>query len=164
MVLFRCTGMYNSKAINMGYISELRKYVGHSPIMATAAMCILYDKEKGILFEKRTDNGMWCVPGGAIELGESLEQALAREVKEETSLEIANPKLFDVNANVHMIYPNQDEVYYTDVVYEVNDYTGELKYEEESSELKWFKIDELPENIMPTQIEYVKKFVKKLKM
>lgn len=148
----------------MGYISELRKYVGHSPIMATAAMCILYDKEKGILFEKRTDNGMWCVPGGAIELGESLEQALAREVKEETSLEIANPKLFDVNANVHMIYPNQDEVYYTDVVYEVNDYTGELKYEEESSELKWFKIDELPENIMPTQIEYVKKFVKKLKM
>ena len=37
--------------------------------------------KKGLLFEKRSDNGMWCVPGGAIELGESLEQAMAREVK-----------------------------------------------------------------------------------
>ena len=131
--------------------------------MVTAAMCIIYDKEKGILFEKRSDNGMWCVPGGAIELGESLEQALAREVKEETSLDISNPKLFDVAANVHMIYPNKDEVYYTDVVYEVNEYTGTLKYDEESTELKWFKINELPESIMPTQIEYIRKFVNMLK-
>lgn len=147
----------------MGYISEMRKYIGHSPIMITAAMCIIYDKEKGILFEKRSDNGMWCIPGGAIELGETLEQALEREVKEETSLNISNPKLFDVVANVHMIYPNKDEVYYTDVVYEVNDYTGTLKYDEESTELKWFNINKLPESIMPTQIEYIRKFVNMLK-
>ena len=38
----------------MGYISEIRKVVGHMPIMVTAAMGIIYDKEKGILFEKRT--------------------------------------------------------------------------------------------------------------
>lgn len=34
----------------MGYIKEIRKYVGHSPIMVTAAMCIIYNKEKGILY------------------------------------------------------------------------------------------------------------------
>jgi len=146
----------------MGYISEIRKYVGHNPIMVTAAMCIIYDKEKGILFEKRSDNGMWCVPGGAIELGETLEQALVREVKEETSLDIFNPKLFDVVANVHMIYPNKDEVYYTDIVYIVNEYAGTLKYDEESVELRWFKFDELPENILPTQIDYIRKFVNDL--
>ena len=50
----------------MGYISELRKIVGHSPLMATAAMCIIYnEEEKKMLLEKRTDNGMWCVSGGA---------------------------------------------------------------------------------------------------
>ena len=147
----------------MGYVSEIRKYIGHSPIILTAAMCIIYDKEKGILFEKRSDNGMWCVPGGAVELGESLEQALSREVKEETSLDISNPKLFAVAANVHMIYPNKDEVYYTDVVYEVNEYTGTLKHDEESTELKWFKINELPEGIIPTQIGYIRKFVNMLK-
>ena len=57
----------------MSYISELRKLVGHMPIMATAASCILFDKDKGILLEKRTDNGQWCIPGGAIELGEEPE-------------------------------------------------------------------------------------------
>ncbi len=131
--------------------------------MVTAAMCIIYDKEKGILLEKRTDNGMWCVPGGALELGETLEEALRREVKEETSLEISNPKLFDVKAGVHMVYPNKDEVYYTDVVYEINEYEGELKPDSESKELVWTPIDKLPDNIMPTQIEYIEKFVSKIK-
>lgn len=147
----------------MGYIQEIRKYVGHSPIMVTAAMCIIYDKEKGILLEKITNNGMWCVPGGALELGETLEEALKREVKEETSLDIFNPKLFDVKAGVHMVYPNNDEVYYTDVVYEINEYEGELKPDEESKELVWVPIDKLPDNIMPTQIEYIEKFVNTLK-
>ena len=147
----------------MGYIQEIRKYVGHSPIMVTAAMCIIYDKEKGIPLEKRTDNGMWCVPGGALELGETLEEALRREVKEETSLDIFNPKLFDVKAGVHMVYPNKDEVYYTDVVYEINEYKGELKPDAESKELVWMPIDKLPDNIMPTQIEYIEKFVNSLK-
>ena len=37
----------------MSYISEMRKYVGHAPVMAVAAMGILYSKEKGLLLEKR---------------------------------------------------------------------------------------------------------------
>ena len=68
---------------------------------------IVTENKNEVLFEKRSDNGMWCVPGGAIELGETLEQALKREVKEETSLDIFNPKLFDVKAGVHMVYPNK---------------------------------------------------------
>lgn len=148
----------------MSYIREMRKFVGHAPIMAVAAMGIIYNKEKGLLLEKRNDTGEWCTPGGAIELGESLEDALKREIKEETNLEFVNPKLFDINANVHMVYPNGDEVYYTDIVYEINDFYGNLKPDEESTELKFFDLDKLPENIMPTQIRYIESFVsKKLK-
>ena len=145
----------------MSYISEMRKFVGHSPLMVTAAMAIIYDREKGILFEKRTDNGMWCIPGGAMELGETSEEALRREVREETSLEISEPKLFDVRANVHMVYPNGDEVYYTDIVYVIEKYSGDLDSDDESSELKWFGLNELPDNIMPTQIDYILKFAAK---
>ena len=144
----------------MGYISELRKFVGHKPLMVTAAMCIIYNEaENKMLLEKRTDNGMWCVPGGAIELGETLEEALRREVKEETSLDIFNQRLFDVRANVHMVYPNQDEVYYTDVVYVITEFEGEMKPDAESKELRWVPLDELPE-IMPTQVAYIEKFLK----
>ena len=146
----------------MGYVSEIRKYVGHRPIVLTSTICIIYDKEKGILFEKRSDNGMWCVPGGIVELDESLSQALKREVKEETSLYISKPRLFDVKANVHAIYPNKDEVFYTEVVYVVNEYYGDINNDEESTEIRWFKINELPQKIVPSQIEFIEKFVKEI--
>ena len=58
-----------------------------------------------------------------------------------------------------MVYPNGDEVYYTDVVYEINDFYGELTHDAESTELRFFDIDNLPENIMPTQIGYIESFV-----
>ena len=58
-----------------------------------------------------------------------------------------------------MVYPNNDEVYYTDVVYEINEYEGELKSDAESKELTWVPIDKLPDNIMPTQIAYIQKFI-----
>lgn len=148
----------------MSYISEMRKIVGHAPIMAVAAMGILYNEENGLLLEKRTDTGEWCTPGGALELGETLEEALKREVKEETNLDIVNPKLFEIKANVHMVYPNKDEVYYTDIVYEINEFYGDLKPDRESVELAFFPLHNLPENIMPTQIGYIQNFIsKKLK-
>lgn len=142
----------------MDYISMLRQHIGHSPIMATSVTCIILDYEKGILFEKRSDNGMWCIPGGSIELGENLEDALKREVKEETALEIYHPELLSVQSNVHVVYPNGDEVYYTDVIYLVQEYSGKLEHDEESTELKWFSIDQLPENIVPLQKEFLNQY------
>lgn len=142
----------------MGYIGNLRKFIGHQPIMATASMGIVYDEEKGLLLERRSDNGEWCVPGGALDLGENQLEGLRREVKEETNLDIFDPEFFTVRANVHMVYPNQDEVYYTDIVYVITKFEGELKPDNESTELKWFDINELPENIMPTQIDYILMF------
>ena len=145
----------------------MRNYVGHTPIMATSVTCIIWDNEKGILFERRTDNGMWCIPGGSIEMGETLEDALKREVKEETSLDIENPELLDVQSNVHVIYPNGDEVYYTDVMYFVQNYRGILSPDEESTELRWFPTNQLPENIVPIQKEFLKNYLedrKKIKV
>ena len=94
-----------------------------------------------------------------MELYAPFEDALKREIKEETNLDFTNPKLFDIKANVHMVYPNKDEVYYTDVVYVINEFWGELKSDDESTELRFFDLDNLPENIMPTQIGYIKRFV-----
>ena len=146
----------------MGYISELRKQVGHAPLMAPAAMAIVFDeKNKTILLERRTDNGMWCIPGGALELGEDFIDGLIREVKEETNLDISNPVLFDVKPNMHMKYPNGDEVYYTDIVYVVKKFTGELKPDKESTELRWFNEDSLPNNIIPNETDYILKFTNK---
>ncbi len=58
-----------------------------------------------------------------------------------------------------MVYPNGDEVYYTDFVFEINEFYGDLKHDNKSVDLRFFDIDNLPENIMPTQIEYIEKVV-----
>ncbi|MBQ6304030.1 MAG: NUDIX domain-containing protein [Clostridiales bacterium] len=161
MVYNPCINEYTAKGdLQMSYISDLRELIGHRPIMAAAAVCILYDKDKGLLFEKRTDTGEWCVPGGALELGEEPEEGLLREVKEETNLDITEYEFFKVKANVHLVYPNTDEVYYTDFVYIATGYSGELRHDGESVDLKWFGIDSLPDNIMPTQTEYIEEFIK----
>ena len=62
-----------------------------------------------------------------------------------------------------MVYPNKDEVYYTSVIYEVNEYSGKLKSDEESLELRWFPLNAWPDNISPFQIRYIEKFVNTLK-
>ena len=147
----------------MGYVSDLRKKVGHTPLMAPAAMAIIYDEEKrAILLERRTDNGLWCVPGGALELGEDFIDGLKREIKEETNLEIRNPELFALQGGIHMVYPNGDEMYYSDAVYVVKEFSGTLGADSESDRLCWINIDELPE-IMSTQVKYIQDFVNKIK-
>ena len=49
---------------------------------------IITDSEGWILLERRSDNGMWSLPGGGIEAGESITEAAIREVKEETGLDV----------------------------------------------------------------------------
>ncbi|MBE3554484.1 MAG: NUDIX domain-containing protein, partial [Thermicanus sp.] len=70
----------------MGYIMELRKWVGKRPLIMAAAGVAVMDGEEKILLQQRIDNNMWGLPGGALELGETLEEAAKRELLEETGL------------------------------------------------------------------------------
>src|SRR5713226_3153070 len=53
------------------------------------AVTVVVTNEQGeLLLQKRTDNELWGLPGGAMNIGESIAQAVIREVKEETSLDV----------------------------------------------------------------------------
>jgi mutator protein MutT len=61
----------------------------HQPILGVAA--VIWNDRRQLLLIRRTKNprkGQWSLPGGKVEFGESLEQALRREIREETGLEI----------------------------------------------------------------------------
>lgn len=73
----------------MSYISETRKHIGHAPMLSAGATIVVL-KENKILLNLRSDTNTWGIPGGAIELGETLEQTAARELKEETNLSAEN--------------------------------------------------------------------------
>ena len=149
----------------MGYIKNLRKYVGHQPIMMTTACVLVVNEKKQVLLQRRADNGFWGYPGGAMELGESFEECARREVLEETGLECIELTYFTnmSGEKMHYIYPNGDEVYIAEIVFLCNYFRGELKVQEtEALEQRFFDLDSLPEKISPIQLEVLHMLVDKI--
>lgn len=65
------------------YIMDLRKLVGHKPILQVGASVIVEDSDGRILLQKRKDNHCWGYAGGSVELDERVEEAAKRELFEE---------------------------------------------------------------------------------
>jgi 8-oxo-dGTP pyrophosphatase MutT (NUDIX family) len=148
----------------MGYIEDLRKYVGHRPIVMVGAGVLVVDAQGRLLMGKRTDNHAWGIPGGSLEPGETLEDTARRETCEETGLEIGAMDLFGVfsGPQLYYVYPNGDEVYNVSAVFETRDFQGELcVQEEEHTSFIFFAADELPEPIgeplMPIIAEWLRR-------
>ncbi|WP_066504217.1 NUDIX hydrolase [Abyssisolibacter fermentans] len=132
------------------YIGDLRKLVGTRPIIMCGANVILINKEGAILLHHRTDRDWWGLPGGAMELGESLEETAKREVKEEVNLECHKLMLLNVfsGKELYYKYPDGNEVYNVTATYVCKDYRGDIKVDMvEGRDAKFFAIDEIPENL-----------------
>ena len=78
----------------MGYIEDMRNLVGNHPLILIGSHAIILNEKDEALLQLRTDFNRWGIIGGALEYNETLEDALKREVFEETGLIIKNPELF----------------------------------------------------------------------
>ncbi|MDK7488633.1 NUDIX hydrolase [Bacillus paranthracis] len=141
----------------MGYIEELRKVVGSKPLNLAGVAIAVFNEQGQILLQQRR-NGIWGVPGGFVELGESTEEAGRREVFEETGIEIGTLQLISVFSGKEFFVklPNGDEFYPITIAYLCKDIKGGLLKADriESLSVQFFDFDKLPENISP--------FIKKL--
>lgn len=145
---------------DLGYIMNLRKIVGHRPLIMPGAGVFVVNDKGEILLEKRADNGLWDYPAGAMELGESFEECARREVLEETGLKCGKLEFFTTvsGKEYYNVYPNGDQAYYCGIKYICRDYEGELKPQaSEVTELKFFSEDNLPKEMKPACIEMFKK-------
>ena len=103
----------------------------------------------------------------ALEYNETLEDALKREVYEETGLIIKNPELFRTYSgpDFFQIYPNGDQVHGVLVVYICREFHGELVCDQtESKELRFFPLDELPSTLHPVIEGFFAIFITQLKI
>ena len=135
-----------------GYIMDLRKIVGHRPLLQVGASVIVEDDQGRILLQLRSDNHCWGYAGGSVELDEEVEAAARRELLEETGLVAHKMELFGVfsGKDTHYIYPNGDEVSCIDIVYLCKDYSGQLQCQPgEVDALQFFEANKLPENLSP---------------
>jgi 8-oxo-dGTP diphosphatase len=113
------------------------------PVVGVGAVILEGDK---ILLEQRKNEpskGKWSIPGGLVELGERMEDAVAREVKEETGLEVNEPRLIDVVNYVS--YGERGAVIYHYVIvdYLVTVMRGKPKAASDAAALKWVPFNEL---------------------
>ena len=134
------------------YIMDLRKLVGHRPLLQVGASVIVENEKGEVLLQKRSDNHCWGYAGGSVELDEVVEEAARRELFEETGLVAGEMTLFGVYSGkqTHHVYPNGDEVSNVDIVYLCKEYSGTLKCQEsEVEELRFFPADSLPEPLSP---------------
>ena len=165
------------KDMNVEEIIELSKIIGY-PVFARLCMgelnhkfvllqdgaaAVIVNTKGEILLQRRTDKDLWGLPGGCQELGESFEETIIREIKEETNLDVEEKDLKLINivsGKTRMNkYPNGDIVINNTALYYIEKYSGELKYNEESKDLKFFNLNSLPQNQNdPDLIEVYKKY------
>lgn len=110
------------------------------------------NKAGEILLEKRSDNGLWGLPGGKVEPGETIEETAIREVKEETGFNVKIVKLLGVYSDPKegriITYPdNGDIVHLIDILLEAVIISGDLTISSESEAMTFFNLNALPSEI-----------------
>ena len=112
-----------------------------SPIFRIGVFALIFNQEQQILLGHRRDIDWWNLPGGGMEAGETVDEAICREVFEETGLEVKVTQLVGVYSK-----PQKQEVVLTflcDVI------GGSLQPTEETRESRYFAPNALPENTLP---------------
>ena len=138
-------------------------------LLQDGAAAIIVNEKGQILLQSRADRDKWGLPGGCQELGERFQDTVIREIKEETNLDVNEDdlELIDIvsGSSRRNDYPNGDVVINNTALYCVRNYSGELKWNNESKDMKFFDLDNLPENQHdPDLIEiYIKKLNKRIR-
>ncbi|QOS81562.1 NUDIX domain-containing protein [Paenibacillus sp. JNUCC31] len=132
----------------MGYIESLREMVGNAPVILVRPSILILNKSGEILLVRHVDN-TWGVPGGFMELGESVEESARREVREEIGIQIKKLVLYGVfsGKELYTKLRNGHEYYNVVIGYICTEFEGELQPDGvEVLEAKFYKPTELPEN------------------
>jgi 8-oxo-dGTP pyrophosphatase MutT (NUDIX family) len=146
------------KPYKENYIREMRKSIGHAPLMTTACGVIIENSKGEILLQQRKDNGKWGLPGGAMEIGEKYIDVAKREILEEVGIEIENIFLFGIYSGEDriIVYPNGDICCVTSIVFKTTEYNGKiLQKTNETLRHIFFSRDTLPDEINEFDKRYI---------
>ena len=147
----------------MSYLQKIRKKIGSGRIFVPGVRAIIINDADEILLQRRRDNALWGLPGGAVELDETVLEALKREVKEETALKVieAEPMGLYCGPRQKFSYPNGDEVQCFAVAFIVRKWEGRPHADGlEGSLVRFFSISELPESLVPIHEQTIEDYIR----
>ncbi len=121
----------------------MRRENPEAPIVAVGG--VILEQDGRILLVKRgkpPDSGKWSVPGGTVEAGETLIDALKREIKEECSIEISDPELFLI---IERIFIEREKAKYHYLIFDflIEEFNGEVEALSDALECKSFSFQEI---------------------
>lgn len=106
---------------------------------------LIFDGQRILLIERGKEplKGQWSLPGGAVEVGELVEDALRREVLEETGLEVEILRFAELFERIMPDAEGQTEYHYVLVDYVCRPTGGELQWASDTQDARWFARQEL---------------------
>jgi mutator protein MutT len=123
------------------YLKKLREHVGTELLLTCAVAAIIRNEAGHVLFQRRSDDGLWSLPAGSLDPGETPAAGVVREVREETGLDVEVLGIIGVfgGAAFRHRYPNGDVTEYVTIVFECAVVGGALSCDdEETLELQYF--------------------------
>ncbi|MBH1935281.1 NUDIX domain-containing protein [Streptomyces sp. AV19] len=117
--------------------------------LVPAASAVVVDGDGRILLQRRSDNGMWALPGGAMNIGESLADCAVRETREETGLDVEITGIVGTYSNPGHVFAYDDGEVRQEfsICFLARPVGGDIEVSEESTEVRWFdpsEVDTLP--------------------
>ena len=118
--------------------------MGRTEITELTVLCLIHDEERYLLQDRVSEDWKgYTLPGGHVEPGESIVEAVMREMKEETGLDVRSPRLCGVKQ-----FPLKDGDYskgrYLVFLYETDEFEGELISSDEGA-MHWVSKKDLPD-------------------
>ncbi|QCJ41254.1 NUDIX domain-containing protein [Bacillus sp. S3] len=136
----------------MGYCEEIREQIGNSPLIVVRPSVAIINNNGEILLS-RNAGGIWTIPGGILQLNESVEECITRIAFVDTGLKIKTLKLFGVYSGkdlINRIEGSGDEYHSVAIAYLSTEYDGELTPKNDHAiEARFFNLNQLPEQIVP---------------
>ncbi|MGW4887135.1 NUDIX hydrolase [Streptomyces murinus] len=117
--------------------------------LVPAASAVVVDGSGRILLQRRRDNGMWALPGGAMRIGESLPDCAVRETREETGFDVEIVGIVGTYSNPRHVFAYDDGEVRQEfsVCFLARVTAGRPAVSEESTDVRWFRpaeVDSLP--------------------
>lgn len=146
---------YSTMAHADSYLWRLRQAVGSELVLMPGAMVALQREDGRVLLTRRTDDGTWCLPAGAAEVGGSFARTAVEELAEETGIEVAEQDLIPFaslsEAEEHTIlYPNGDLTHCFALCFLARRWRGDPRPDRsESTAVRFAPLDAIPEPVHP---------------
>jgi 8-oxo-dGTP pyrophosphatase MutT (NUDIX family) len=138
--------------------------IGRRSILTPGAAAIIFDEaRKSVLLTRRSDNGRWCLPEGAMDPGESAQATCIRETLEETGLQVRIVRLVGIYTNPDVVveYPDENRRQPVSMTFEAEIIGSVLSLTYETIDYGYFSVDSLDDMaIMEHHLERIEDAVK----